>query len=348
MKIAMTHVDLPNESKGGVAFQAHYLSNALVERGHDVTMFTFSPSYAECLYRVHQYSIAPQLRSLNAFLLAIRLAQTDFSEFDIIHTHGDNYLLWGRHPQVRTFHGSAIDEARTAVRRRRRLYQTVIAGLEQVGGQVADVSVGVSQATKARLPAVSVIIPCGVDTKRFRPGQKADKPSILFVGTTGGRKRGTFLADIFLKQVRPHFPEAELWAVTERPMEGEGIVNFGKVSLEVICELFQRAWIFCLPSTYEGFGVPYIEAMAAGTAVVASPNPGAKEVLCEEKYGVIAEDSELGNQINRLLGDEDLRCGYIEKGLLRAQEFSWDNVVTQYENLYGELLRHYPKQSGNN
>lgn len=64
MKIAMTHVDLPNESKGGVAFQAHYLANAIVDRGHDVTMFTFSPVYADCHYRVHQYPISPQLRRL--------------------------------------------------------------------------------------------------------------------------------------------------------------------------------------------------------------------------------------------------------------------------------------------
>ncbi len=63
-------------------------------------------------------------------------------------------------------------------------------------------------------------------------------------------------------------------------MRGEGIVNLGKkVPFEKLCELYQRAWILCLPSTYEGFGVPYIEAMASGTVAVASPNPGAKEIL---------------------------------------------------------------------
>ena len=345
MKIAMTHADLPNESKGGVAFQAHYLANELVERGHDVTMFTFSPAYADCRYRVHQYSIPPRLRRLQAFVLAARLAKTDFSKFDILHTHGDNYLLWGRHPQVRTFHGSAKDEANSAVRLRRRVYQLAIARLEEIGAQVADVNVGVSQATRARIPSVSVIIPCGVDTTRFYPGCKADKPSLLFVGTTSGRKRGAFLADIFIKQVRPRLPDAELWAVTEQPMEGEGIVNFGKVSLEMLCELYQRAWVFCLPSTYEGFGVPYVEAMAAGTAVVASPNPGAQEVLCEGKYGLLAEDAELGNQINLLLSKEELRHAYAKKGLLRAQEFSWEQVVTQYENLYADLLSRHPRRT---
>ncbi len=77
MKIAMTHVNLPNESKGGVAFQVHYLANTLVERGHEVTMFTFSPAYAECRYRVHRYPIAERMRRFHSFVLAARTSRTD-------------------------------------------------------------------------------------------------------------------------------------------------------------------------------------------------------------------------------------------------------------------------------
>lgn len=340
MKIAMTHVDLPNESRGGVAFQAHYLANALVDRGHSVTMFTFSPIYADCRYQVHQYLIPPQLRRLKAFVFAARLSGTNFSEFDLIHTHGDNYLLWGRHPQVRTFHGSARDEAISAVRLRRRIYQTVLAGLEPIAAGMADVNVGVSQATQARIPAVSTLIPCGVDTTQFSPACKSDQPSILFVGTVAGRKRGQLLSSVFTQEVRAQFPNAELWAVTDRPLTGAGIVNFGKVSLETLCSLYQQAWIFCLPSTYEGFGVPYIEAMAAGTAVVATPNPGAQEVLCGGEYGMIVEETGLGEQINHLLGNTELRQAFAKKGLLRAQEFSWNSIALQYETLYQDLLKH--------
>ncbi|PZO45071.1 MAG: hypothetical protein DCF19_00845 [Pseudanabaena frigida] len=343
MKIAMTHVDLPNESKGGVAFQAHYLANVLVGRGHDVTMFTFSPWFEECRYKVHQYAINPKLKKFHAFLLAANLAKTDFSDFDIIHAHGDNFLLFGKHPQVRTFHGSAIDEAIAAVTWRFRIYQTVIAGLEKVGAWIADVNVGVSKATQKRIPAVSDVIPNGVDTVLFSPGQKSEHPSILFVGTTGGRKRGKLLADIFSREVRTKFPNAELWAVTEKPLEGEGIVNFGKVSQDTLCKLYRQAWVFCLPSTYEGFGIPYVEALAAGTPVVASLNVGAKEILDEGKYGVLAEDDRIGNQINLLLGDDNLRQKYAEIGLLRSQDFSWEKVAQKYETIYAELISKHKK-----
>ncbi len=339
MKIAMTHVALPNESKGGVAHQVHSLANVLAERGHEVTMFTFSPPYAECRYRVHQYSTRrlPRNPSWRTFLFAARLARTDFSRFDVLHTNGDNYLLRGRHPQVRTFYGSAKDEFLSAVRLRRRLYQAFMVTLEEIGGRVADVNVGISEATRARIPQVTRIIPCGVDTSRFRPGPKAEKPAILFVGTTGGRKRGTFLADVFAREVRPRFPSAELWAVTERPLPGEGIQNFGRASTDVLADLYQRAWVFCLPSTYEGFGVPYIEALAAGTAVVASPNPGAKEVLCDSRFGLIANDEGIGSALNSLLSEDAARERYAAHGLLRAQDFRWENVAEQYEKVYAEL-----------
>ncbi|WAL59157.1 glycosyltransferase family 4 protein [Thermocoleostomius sinensis] len=345
MKIAMTHVDLPNEAKGGVAFQAHYLANALVDRGHDVTMFTLSSGDTDCRYRIHQYHLPSCFRRFKAFMFAVYLAKTDFSRFDVVHTHGDNYLLWNCHPQIRTFHGSAQDEARSAVRWQRRLYQSVLAGLEPFSVRWADISVGVSQATQSKIPAISTIIPCGVDTTYFRPGRKSMQPSLLFVGTVEGRKRGQYLANVFTQEVRPRFPNAELWMVSDRAVVGEGIVNLGKVSLEALSHLYQQAWLFCLPSTYEGFGVPYIEAMAAGTPVVATTNPGAQEVLQDGEYGLIVDETKLGQQINRLFQDPDLREVYARKGLNRVQAFSWSSIVTQYEILYRQLstdlIHHY-------
>lgn len=336
MKIAMIHADLPNESKGGVAFQAHYLANELVSRGHEVTMFTFSPHYEDCLYQVHQYPISPKIRKLQPFVLAYHLSLTNFHGFDVIHSHGDNYLMWGKHPQVRTFHGSAKDEAAFAVSLKRKILQSIFFYLEIAGTWVADMNVGVSEATRLRISAISEIIPCGVDLKRFKPSERSLHPTILFVGTLGGRKRGSLLAQSFCEQVLPQFPNAELWAVSDLPLNGEGIRNFGRVPLETLCDLFQKAWIFCLPSTYEGFGVPYIEAMASGTSVVASPNLGAKEVLAEGKYGMIAEDDQLGSSINQLIANPDLLNHYIEQGLARSQDYSWQRIAAQYEQVYAK------------
>ncbi|MBE9029533.1 glycosyltransferase family 4 protein [filamentous cyanobacterium LEGE 11480] len=344
MKIAMGHVDLPNQSKGGVASQAHKIANALVQRGHQVTMFTLSPSYDECLYAVHQYPANPLLlKFLNPFWFAICLARTDFAAYDVVHTHGDNFFLAKPHPQVRTYNGSAKDEAKSAVRFRRRLYQQLMSFIEVQSTRYADVNVGISETTRRNIPNIDCVIPCGVDLQDFHPGLKSTCPTILFVGTADGRKRGQWLANIFSHQVRAQLPNAELWAVSDQPLKGDGIVNLGRVSHAELCERFRSAWAFCLPSTYEGFGVPYIEAMAAGTTTIASPNPGAQEVLAEGEYGMIVPDAKLGDAMLQVLTDVELREHYAQRGIRRAENYSWPRVVMAYETLYDDLQMSSPR-----
>lgn len=336
MKIAMSNAFLPTDEQAGVAFQVHYLANALVRRGHDVTIFTYSPRPPDAAYRVHQFRPIPSLRKFYPFLLAWQLWRTDFSNFDVIHAHGDNFLLWSKHPQVRTFHGSANDEAKAAQTLRRKLFFKVVNVLEHIGARIADWNVGVSEATRSRLPRVRSIIPCGVDTAAFRPGKKSFHPTVLFVGTTMGRKRGRWLAELFVRDVQSQIPDAELIMVSDAAVDLNGVRSVGRVSLEQLIELYQSAWIFCLPSTYEGFGVPYIEAMAAGTAVVATKNPGAREVLLDGAFGELSADDALGSTLRNLLSDDARRSNFADAGVKRAASFRWDAVAAQYEAVYVE------------
>jgi glycosyltransferase involved in cell wall biosynthesis len=151
-----------------------------------------------------------------------------------------------------------------------------------------------------------------------------------------GRKRGAMLLDVFKSEIKPRIPQAEFWAVCEEPVDGDGIRWFGRAPLEQLADLFRRAWVFCLPSSYEGFGVPYIEAMASGTPVVASPNVGAIEVTRGGEDGLIASDDELANVLIRALIDADLRRQLRDAGLRRARDFRWDVVCSQYESIYAD------------
>ena len=119
---------------------------------------------------------------------------------------------------------------------------------------------------------------------------------------------------------------------------GNGVEVLGRLSVEELADRYRRAWIFCLPSSYEGFGVPYIEAMASGTPVVATPNLGACEVLADGKFGLIVEPEELGRAIVSLLQDAPRLARMREIGLQRARDFSWDTILQQYESLYGGIL----------
>jgi glycosyltransferase involved in cell wall biosynthesis len=129
-------------------------------------------------------------------------------------------------------------------------------------------------------------------------------------------------------------PDAVLWLVCDEPVQGEGIQWFGRASTALLSQLYRRAWVFCLPSSYEGFGVPYIEAMASGTAVVATPNRGALEVLQNGTCGIICDENRLGKKLIQVLRDSRVRVFLEQRGLCRSRAFGWDIVCKSYVDLY--------------
>jgi glycosyltransferase involved in cell wall biosynthesis len=339
MKIAVTNAFLPSEERSGVPYQVHNLANALTDKGHDVTVFSFSPRPADARYALHQYARPRVPRRLLPFVMAYRLAMSDFSAFDVVNCHGDNYLLLSSRPVLRTFHGTATDEYRSAKTLRRRLFCALHIPLERLGALFADYVVGVSEATRARMSAVQSVIPCGVDLAAFPAGPKTSTPTVLFVGSEGGRKRGAWLAKTFATEVVPRVPGAELLMVSDGAGTEPNVRRYGRVPADTLAELYRSAWAFCLPSTYEGFGVPYIEAMAARTAVVAtSPNPGAREVLADGRFGIFVDDEQLGDALVRVLSDSALRETLVSRGIERSSMFGWEKIVEMYETAFGNAI----------
>jgi glycosyltransferase involved in cell wall biosynthesis len=98
----------------------------------------------------------------------------------------------------------------------------------------------------------------------------------------------------------------------------------------MLIQLYQSAWCFCLPSLYEGFGVPYIEAMACGTPVVASPNPGSLEVTRNGLYGIITDFPTLGDKLVNLLNDGGQQRELASSALEHVQDFDIDKVAKRY------------------
>ena len=142
------------------------------------------------------------------------------------------------------------------------------------------------------------------------------------------------LLELFQSQIRPALPKAELWMVAEKTVQAPGVVYFENPNEDSLADLYRRSWVFCLPSTYEGFGIPYAEAMACGTPVVATPNAGARELLEDGKWGVLAQPTELGSELLSLLKDQPRRHSLALGGLERAQAFAQDRVVDAYESLF--------------
>ncbi|WP_194793079.1 glycosyltransferase family 4 protein [Raineyella fluvialis] len=328
---------LPSGSKIGVGYQVHALASELVRQGHQVDVFSNCPPVDGATYGHHHIPLSGSMRT---FRFALALRKVDFSSYDVLHAHGDDYWLWRRRVprHVRTLHGSCFEEALHIRGAREKLRMVALGFSEVLASLVADVTVAVSPDTLRWTPWVRGVIPNGVDTARFhpRPGLQSEVPSILFVGTWGGRKRGAELARIFSEQVRPAVPSAELWMVTQdAPADvGPGIKVLGRLSDDELAEAYAKAWVFCLPSSYEGFGVPYAEAMASGLPVVATPNVGARYVTRGGRDAALTELEDLALPLVDLLQNPARREDLQGRGIVRAGAFSLDFVAAEYVRLY--------------
>lgn len=340
MKITVCSYYLPPRDRIGSGVQMHMLANAYVDLGHEVTVL--SPSFdcsPEAKYQLESISLQGRNRT---FQWARFLSKYKF-DCDFVHFNGDDFLVpvTSDYVHVRTFMGSCLAEAKVASSFRDRLRMTYL-GLGEIASSVKfPLSTVISNDTNRYLPRKGVWIPCGVDLETFIPGHdRHHSPTILFVGTLDSRKRGRQLLDQFNGYVKVRIPDAELWIVREaEQIRLPGVSVFGSVSQEKLVDLYQRAWVFCLPSSYEGFGVPYVEAMACGTPVVASHNPGALEVLEGGKFGVVSEIHQLGDSLCTLLGDRNRREELSRLGLARSRQFDIRKVAEEYISLASNRLK---------
>ena len=116
----------------------------------------------------------------------------------------------------------------------------------------------------------------------------------------------------------------------------QGEVLFpGFVADEHLPVLYNLAEVFALPSLYEGFGLPPLEAMACGTPVVTSNASSLPEVVGDAGLMVEPMDVEgLAAAIGCVLEDGDLRREMVQRGLARAREFTWGRAARQLLEVY--------------
>jgi phosphatidyl-myo-inositol alpha-mannosyltransferase len=349
MRIALFHTTLPEPGRkpGGVEVAVHRLANELAGRpGDEVTVHSLTPAPADARYRHRRlFPRAPWLaRSLPArwTVVPLLLNTVDWGDADVLHLHGDDWFLVRRPvPTVRTFNGTALRESQHAADPKVRVAYRAVWPLERLAARLATLPVALGRDT-ADLLGLDDVVAYGVDAGRFRPGPKSEHPTVLFVGTWGGRKRGRFAWRAFVDEVLPACPDARLEVVADRCDPHPAVDPVAFPDDDELAERYRRAWVFAYPSTYEGFGIPYVEAMASGTAVVSSPNAGAAWVLDGGRAGVLADDASFGREVAAIVADAGRRRRYEEAGADRAGDFTWPAVADHHRALYERVARRSP------
>ncbi|MBI4708381.1 MAG: glycosyltransferase family 4 protein [Candidatus Omnitrophica bacterium] len=170
---------------------------------------------------------------------------------------------------------------------------------------------------------------------------------ILFVGTLKKHKNIERLVDAYLSMKKRGIEHLLVVIGRYRPQEPEilkkinssGAVYLGEVPLDDLIAIYNFATVLVIPSLYEGFGLPALEAMTCGLPVAASCLASLPEVIGEA--GVLFNPydvSDMANKIIEVLVDEKLRQGLIKKGRQRLEKFSWQKTAQETLGIYREVV----------
>lgn len=276
---------------------------------------------------------------------------------DVLHLHEPfvpmtsfGALLFGHTVTVGTFH---------LTRERPHLLYALAQPIVRPLARKLHARIAVSEAarrTVARfLPGEYHLIPNGVELERFDRGPRTGprRGRVLFLGRLEPRK-GVLVAIRAFAEVAKALPTAELVIAGDGPLRGAaerlvgelGLANvrfLGPLQEAELPEAYASADVFCAPATgNESFGLVLVEAMAAGTPVVASANPGYRLVVEDGCSGVLVPPGDhraLAAALLETLRDPERWRRLSEGGRQRARQFSWEVLTDAVLDVYAEAAK---------
>jgi glycosyltransferase involved in cell wall biosynthesis len=197
-------------------------------------------------------------------------------------------------------------------------------------------------------------VPAAEAQRRVREELKLDGPYALFVGKLEPRKNVVRLLEGFAQFRKDTGSETRLMLAGNRTgmtpaIEqliarldlGDAVVQPGYVPGELLTSMYSAARMFLLPSIWEGFGIPIVEAMACGTPVLTSSATCLPEVAGDAAVIVDPHSvPSIAEGIATLDASADLRATLRERGFTRARMFTWDNSAKATLDAYHGMTRH--------
>ncbi len=351
---------------GGVQSHVLQLAEVMRERGHDVSVLApSSPHVSLPDYVVSGGKAVPipyngsvaRLRFGPATHRMVKRWIAD-GDFDVLHLHEPNApslsllaLMIADGPIVATFHTSTTKSLALGV------FQGILRPWnEKIVGRIAVSDLARRWQIEA-LGSDAVQIPNGVDVASFAtapplPGYPRAGKTVLFLGRFDEPRKGMAVLLGALPALVKRFADIEILIVGRgdeddlRDEAGDlaGHLRFlGQVDDAEKASALRSADVYCAPNTGgESFGIVLVEAMAAGTAVVASNLDAFRRVLADGQAGalVAVEDSAaLADALIAVLADDALRARYIAAATEEVHRYDWsvvaDDILRVYETVAG-------------
>ena len=340
---------------GGVQQQVLGLARSLRAKGHEVRVLgpcdgpppdAFVTPLGNSLPTAVNGSIAPLAPDASAALRTIRALNDE--AFDVVHVHEPlvpgpslTALLVKMAPVVATFHSAGESAA----------YRTFSRQLKWVASRI-DIRVAVSkdavELAQRYIGGDYEILFNGIELGDYSSSSTTPRENaIFFIGRHEERKG----LSILLEAVSKLPPDVRVWIASDGPQTAELKTRFasdsriewlGRISDSEKISRMSRASVFCAPSLHgESFGVVLLEAMAAGTPVVASNLDGYRNVATDDETALLVETgnvASLASALARVLVDSRLAARLTANGREHAQRFSMDALADRYIEMYERAL----------
>lgn len=346
---------------GGVQAHVEQLADVFIERGHRVSVLApaseettlpeFVVSAGEALAIPYNGSVA-RLRFGPVTYARIRrwIAENDF---DVLHIHEPNApslsmlaLKAAEGPIVATFHTSTTKSLVLST------FQGVLRPYhEKISGRIAVSELARRWQVEA-LGSDAVEIPNGVDVQAFArapmlPGYPRAGRTVLFLGRFDEPRKGMAVLLGALPSLVEHHPDLEILVVGRGDEDklrrdagplARHLTFLGQVDDDVKASAMRSADVYCAPNLGgESFGIVLVEAMASGTAVVASELDAFRRVLRDGTAGLLVpidDSAALATALDSVLSSDATRQALVDAASTVVVEYDWPVVAEQIMRVY--------------
>lgn len=359
MKVLFDHQIFSSQRFGGVSKYFAEIINVMPKETRDISAWLSNNEYVKhySLFKAIPFFPNVEFRGKGRIMSELgkiySLYKIKQGQFDIFHqTNFDDYCIpaLGNKPMVTTYHDvNFLTESN---------YNERMMNLQKKSLNRADKVIAISQNTKNDLlkyidikPEKIEVIHHGVSKIPLDPTHKSrvvDFPYILYVGMRHAFKNFKMFVHAFGK-IAHRYPEVNI-ICTRSQFSTEELKMLKQLKIEnrlkviladeiTLARLYRDALFFVFPSTYEGFGMPILEAMIYGCPTALANASCFPEIAEDAALYFDPNDIEsIASVLEQYLNSEEVRKLYASKGLERVSAFSWEKCAQQHMNVYKSLL----------